>query len=93
MDYKEKWVIKAVFVDYETQIAKGYSYYDEQVFDTEADALNWIDSDESDEVIEACNLDAETEHDLKDTMFDELVPIQVKDLPYEYANVPTVPKL
>lgn len=90
MDYNEKWVIKAVFVDYETQIPKGYSYYDEQLFDTEEQALNWIDSDESDEVIQACNLDAETEDDLKGTMFDELVPIQVKGLPYEYANVSTV---
>jgi len=90
MDYKEKWVIKAVFVDYDTQIPKGASYYDEQLFDTKEQALEWIDSEESDWVVECCNIDAETEKDLKGTMFDDLEPIQVKDLPYDY-QMPHMP--
>lgn len=89
MDYNEKWVIKAVFVD-ENDQPKGYSYYDVQLFDTEAEALAWIDSDDSDEVVQACHLDAGIEDDLKDLYFDEtdgLVPIQVKDLPYAYQPI------
>jgi len=89
MDYKEKWVIKAVFVD-DNDEPKGYSYYDVQLFDTEAEALAWIGSDESDPVVESCHLDAGVEDDLKGLYFDStdgLVPIQVKDLPYEYQPV------
>lgn len=93
MNYKDKWVIKCVFVDDNDQ-EKGASYYDSVLYDTEAKVLEWLDSDDKDptgltpeNLIEICNLDAEVERDLKGLYFDStdgFVPIQVKNLPYTY---------
>lgn len=79
---RDKWVVKAIFVD-TTGNPKGFSYYDRNVFDTAEECLAYIQ--DAEDIVQACSIDSEIEEDLKGLTFDDLVPIQIKDLPYAYV--------
>ena len=79
-----KWAIRAVFVD-DSNEPKSFTYYDEQLFNTEEEALAFINSNAGEEIVQACEIDNETEEDLQGLTFDDLEPIEVKNLPYKVA--------
>ena len=77
-----KWAIRAVFVD-DNNEPKSFTYYDEQLFNTEEEAFAFINSNAGEEIVQACEIDNETEEDLQGLTFDDLEPIEVKNLPYK----------
>jgi hypothetical protein len=70
-----KWAIKAVFID-EKGEEKGLTIYEERLFNSEKRAIKAINDSYGEELVQACEIDVETEEDLIGLIFDDLIPIK-----------------
>jgi hypothetical protein len=81
------WAIRAVFEHNYLFLPNKYTYYDEILYATEAEALEAINSDRGEELSQASTIDCKVDDELKDHYLCDLEPYQLEDKSFELTYV------
>jgi hypothetical protein len=84
---ENNWGIRAVFEHNSLFLPNKYTYYDEILYATEAEALEAINDDRGEELAQASTMDCKIDDELKDHYLCDLEPYQLEDKSFELIYV------